>query len=235
MIAEVVDYNPAMPIHWGMNQKGMQANQQLDPDDIADCKGLWTAVRDDAIYKVKILTSTYRLHKQVANRLLEPWTHMTTLVSATDWENFFALRVHPDAQPEFQALAVSHLEAMIASTPKEVNQGDWHLPFADKYLKDNCQDEEELRKACIGRCARVSYKNQNGEYSLQADLELFERIAKHEPLHATPMEHVAQARKTSSRSGNFRGWTQFRKQQANECVKVLDFKEHLAWYRKQLS
>ena len=57
------------------------------------------------------------LHKQIANRPLEPWFHITVLVTATEWDNFYGLRAHKDAQPEFQVLAYRALDTMLRSTP----------------------------------------------------------------------------------------------------------------------
>jgi thymidylate synthase ThyX len=248
MIQSVID-DPAMPIHWGKNQKGMQAGEELSESYKARAAEHWLECRNNAVFKVNTLTKEYGLHKQVANRLLEPWSHMTTLISGTEWANFFALRVHKDAQPEFQELAYQMVKAYVAGQPDYIQEGQWHLPFNDKYLQEQVFPvKDDLIKACIGRCARVSYKNQDGNYSVQDDLALYERIANHRPLHATPMEHVAVARSDKSfadvkamnkeRRGfigrsNFRGWTQYRKTLPEENVGFLDFASHLKAYERE--
>jgi hypothetical protein len=128
------------------------------------------------------------IHKQIANRLLEPFAHMTTIVSATDWENFFALRAHPDAQPEFQALADLMLEVYVGSEPKGLRAGEWHLPFADKYVEDGLS-QEQLVKITTARCARVSYLNFEGDISYEKDYKLHDDLLASG--HMSPFEHAA--------------------------------------------
>lgn len=248
MIQAVMD-EPAMPIHWGKNQKGMQADEYLTGDAYFNVRHEWDLARFKSVEFVKSI-SEQGLHKQVANRLLEPWTHMTTLMSATEWANFFALRVHKDAQPEFQELAYQMLKTYVNHKPELLYEGQWHLPFRDKYLDqitdgmDHDLMVETTIKACIGRCARVSYKTQDGNYSLEDDLKLYDRLANHRPLHATPMEHVAFARDDKSfgrwhsdtetyTGSNFRGWTQYRKTIQDENVAMMDFAKHLEQYERE--
>lgn len=200
MVAQV-RANPAKPIHWGMNKPGMQAAEEVPT---ASAEHLWhkaaNLAADVAEQMVKL-----NLHKQVANRILEPFQWMNTIVTATEWDNFYTLRAHPDAQPEFQKLAVMTLEAQEASTPGLLLPGQWHLP----YVKEE-DSPYDLRKISAARCARVSYLTHDGaEPSAQADLALFERLAGGVPLHASPLEH--QATPGTTDTGNLTGWTQFRK------------------------
>lgn len=200
MIAQVRD-NPAKPVHWGMNKSGMQATEEVPT---ASAEHLWHKAAELAAGVAEQMVEL-GLHKQVANRILEPFQWMNTIVTATDWDNFYALRAHPDAQPEFQKLAVMMLEAQEASTPGLLLPGQWHLP----YVKEE-DSPYDLRKISAARCARVSYLTHDGaEPSAQADLALFERLAGGVPLHASPLEH--QATPGTTDTGNLTGWTQFRK------------------------
>lgn len=210
---EQVRSNPAMPIHWGLNQKGMQAGAEL-----ADSTGAVTAWKiaaqraaDDA-EGLQVLG----LHKQVVNRILEPFQWMRTIVTATEWTNFFDLRCHPDAQPEFQALANAIQESMVGSTPVTRRTGfstsheSWHLPYVSDFERENLQFKV-LPKISAARCARVSYlTHDNQRPTLDADLALFDRLVGSVPLHASPIEHQALAGLTDTVSRNFRGWTQYR-------------------------
>lgn len=208
---EQVRNNPAMPIHWGLNQPGMQAEKQL-----ADATGAQTAWRiaaqraaDDAEGLAAL-----GLHKQVVNRLLEPFQWMRTIVTATDWNNFFELRLHPDAQPEFQALARAMCDAMVEAqyTYRRPNEGEssWHLPFVTDSERD-LYTEKLLPKLSAARCARVSYLNHdNTEPSIEKDIALFDRLVGSTPLHASPIEHQAVPSGGYGRSRNFTGWIQFR-------------------------
>lgn len=229
--AKMLDWvrnDPAMPLTYPKNQAGMQAAVDLSPGKADACRTEIFDLRDLAVRSVDRLTE-YGLHKQNANRYLEPWLHMTTLISGTDWNNLFALRVHKDAQPEFQRLAYLMLRDYIASEPEELKEGEWHLPFREQVPPG--LDDETLIKVCMGRCARVSYKNQDGVYSTADDIKLHDRLVAQHPGHWTPAEHIAQARNDRAYSNsNFRGWTQYRKMFPNENIRDLDLVAHLRAY-----
>lgn len=216
---EQVRTNPAMPVYWGANQAGMQAAAELD--NIARLQAIQTW--KDAACSAAHMAEKFAmigLHKQVANRVLEPFQWMRTIVTATEWTNFFELRAHPDAQPEFQALAVAMQEATAKSQPVKRPLPDhwnrdsevcWHLPYVT--------DEERrlvsvdlLPKISAARCARVSYLTHDGENpDIVKDLQLFERLVGSKPLHASPIEHQATPLESPfGTSRNFTGWRQFR-------------------------
>ena len=184
--------DPAMPVFWGTNKPGMQAGAEVD--DIESCKKIWLAARDQAIVVVESLIEGFQLHKQIANRVLEPWFCINTLVTATEWDNFYELRVHPDAQPEMRELAQAMLVAQSASTPKELVPGEWHLPYADNDEDIDRYDGrvDTLRRISVARCARVSYLTHDGKPpNPEDDLALYERLVGSRPIHASPAEHQA--------------------------------------------
>lgn len=220
---EQVRNAPAMPLHWGLNQPGMGARSELGPVEMEQAKALWLSAAENAARTAEAMNQI-NLAKQVANRVLEPFQWMRTVVTATEWDNFFELRCHPDAQPEFQALALEVRNAMGESKPvprayQAANAG-WHLPYVTEEERVNTQsvmgsDELEaswlLAKVSSARCARVSYnRHDNTAPSLDDDMALFERLAGSRPLHASPLEHSALAASPQTRSGNLRGWDQFR-------------------------
>lgn len=208
MLKRVME-TPAMPVHWGQNQRGMQAELELPPAKAAEAQSLWLKLRDEAVAVVERM-SALGVHKQVANRLLEPWLHIQTLISATEWENFFKLRDHDAAQPEIQELAREIRRAIEESEPLPLREGQWHLP----YIRPQDRQEyalETLVKISAARCARVSYYLHNGSLSdCDSDLMLFNRLAGAEPKHLSPLEHVCCALKTAEPCKNFRGWQQLR-------------------------
>ncbi len=208
--------SPALPVHWGTTQPGMQAGAELTGVDLACAQDTWLKARDSAIaHHARMME--LKVAKQICNRILEPWFNITVLVSGTEWENFFALRCHKDAQPEIQAVADAALYQYAHSKPKCVELGGWHIPFADQ-LMDPAWDEETKLKVGAARCARVSYENFEGEVNLAKDLALFDSLC--QSGHMSPFEHVAQAMPRGYRSGNFTGWRQLRKGFVNECRKV---------------
>ncbi len=208
LIQRVID-NPVIPIHWGAAQKGMQADSEIPLDKQADAQEIWLKARDQMIDAARALLNL-GLHKQIANRLLEPWMHITIIHSATSWDNFFKLRCHPAAEPHMQALAYEMRDAyqgcldreIQASTPQE---REWHCPLTG-FPGDEDLSDQELRLVSVARCARVSHLTHDGTRDVKADLGLAERLRTNG--HYSPWEHVAHAE--AGRWGNFEGWKQLR-------------------------
>jgi thymidylate synthase ThyX len=216
MIRRIVD-EPAMPVYWGKNQKGMQADIELSVGEIEKAIDIWKRSSFSQIDYAREL-SELGVHKQIANRLLEPFAHMQTLVTATEYGNFFNLRAHKDAQPEFQELAFQMLELYVNNRPKYKKPGEWHLPFADKFLDEDLS-VSHLLKICTARAARTSYMNFKGDYSHEEDYLLHDRLSKSG--HWSPFEHPACSMsriaiiidnlRGKRKQGNFSGWMPYRK------------------------
>lgn len=205
---EQVRNNPVFPSHWGKNQKGMQAHEELSEDQIMDAKFIWdNAAASAAAYADQLRRG--QVHKQIVNRILEPFTHIRVVVTSTSWINFYGLRDHKDAQPEIRILAQGMKKAHEESKPTRLNIGDWHLPYitADdhsnaynhcKHLRvtrdepSNSEVTGLLLKVSAARCARASYNNFEGRPStIQEDLDLFGKLVEDQPIHASPTEHQA--------------------------------------------
>lgn len=223
MMLQVLD-TPATPISWGKNKPGMQADITLDEWGKSTCKNIWLNASRDAIKSAKYLAEQ-GLHKQVANRLLEPFQWIKVIVTATEWDNFFKLRLHPDAQPEIQELAKCMKQAIDESTPVELKPGEWHTPYGMG------ETVEERRFTSVAGCARVSYDNHDG-----SNRTVIKDIKLHNDLflagHMSPFEHQATPMSLHQEywgadlgfdhgtthkdingflwSGNFRGWIQYR-------------------------
>lgn len=215
---EQVEQNPALPVWWGKNQSGMQAREELNDAEKMAARYVWLAARNEAVLKAREL-QRIGAHKQIVNRLIEPWMWITVLVTSTEWENFFALRTHEDAQPEIREIARMIEASLISTEPRQLQQEEWHLPLTDdiELLKQQFSDED-IRMISAGRCARVSYLTHAGVRDPKADLTLATRLQ--ESGHMSPFEHVAQAIVGEDQRfhGNFRGWLQFRKTLHNEDV-----------------
>jgi thymidylate synthase ThyX len=173
----------------------------------------------DVIQKIRPLS--LGIHKQHANRVLEPYAWHTVIVTGTFWRNFYALRASKMAQPEIQALAIAMLQAHNASTPRELEHGEWHLPFIfPEDIKEVGDDEMKLARISSARCARVSYLTHDGKRSLDADLSMADGLQKNG--HTSPFEHPAMTHDTTGAYfGNFNGnfddrWIQYRKTLENE-------------------
>lgn len=214
MIREIED-DPVWPVWWGKNQSGMQAAEELDPKAQAEALDWWLNARDNAVADAASLMHL-GLHKQIANRLLEPWMWITVIVSATEWENFFHLRCHPDAQPEVRKIAEMMRDLYRANTPRSVTPDDaipWHLPLISQedleYWATGELQTGDLVKIAVGRAARVSYLTREGKRDPGADIALHDRLL--ESGHWSPFEHVACPMRTAEPSGNYIGWKQYRK------------------------
>lgn len=200
---------PAMPVHWGKNQAGMQAREELSGWRRSFAKATWK-LSGKVMCGVVWTLSKVGLHKQVANRLLEPWQHIHVVCTSTEWENFFALRCHPDAQPEIQELAMAMRSAMEWSTPRLLRYGEWHLPYVNCLERKDLTKEEAI-KVSTARCCRVSYLNHGGVTStLNEDISLYDRLVKADPPHRSPTEHPGMAVPGDRPFANFRGWKSHR-------------------------
>lgn len=211
-----IEQNPFIPIYWGKNQKGMVAELELDELTIQEAKKEWIAARDSALNHTRKLMEL-GVHKQIANRLLEPFMWQTVICTATEWENFYALRNHADAQPEIREAARMMKLAQDESVPRKLNFGEWHLPLlTEEEVIEYTNRNLDVRKISSGRCARISYLTHDGKRDPLADIELADRLQASG--HMSPFEHVATPFIISSDGfeGNFRGWKQFRKTIPNE-------------------
>lgn len=136
-------------------------------------------------------------HKQVANRLVEPFMWMDLLVTATHWANFLHLRDHPDAEPHIRDLAVLVGKALEAAKLRDLDVGEWHLPYIKKADRKEAQTRFKLKenrtgflkKISAARCARISYKPFDGDSSYERELERFEMLVGNDAVHASPLEH----------------------------------------------
>jgi thymidylate synthase ThyX len=216
-----------IPTYWGKNQKGMQAEEQLDHGLRVEATRIWVAQAESAIKAAEDLASL-GVHKQIANRVLEPFTTITVLVTGTKdaYSNFFALRNHKDAQPEIKGLAEAMLKSYTESHPHVLMVGDWHLPYVTVMDRECFQDLdyghmlEMLLKLSAARCARVSYLTHNkSNPDIMQDLDLYAKLVGSSPGHFSPLEHQAEAMASAEyRSANFKGWKQYRQTMPTQYI-----------------
>jgi thymidylate synthase ThyX len=212
------------PLRWGLNQPGMQASEQnLEGEKLARAQAIWRNMAEVCAAGA-IELSELGLHKQWANRPTEWFGHISLVVTATEWANFFELRDHPDAQPEIEQLAKQIRVAMDHSEPTlrildRTDAMNWHLPYVameERYF--HREQPELLAKASGARCARTSYLTHDGANPvIEKDLGLYERLVGSRPLHASPTEHQGYPmRLATAQSKNFRGWRQWRERVEHE-------------------
>lgn len=199
---EQVRNNPATPIHWGANQQGMQAENEctalvkIDEQSSNTAKVAWmVSAHKAADMAERFADAGY--HKQIVNRLLEPFQMMKTVLTATEFDNFFWLRCHKDAQPEIKELADCMYRAMQESEPVLLSANEWHAPYYESgywkeksgYLDDVGNTFEVALKVSASCCAQVSYRVLDD--SLDKALDIYNKLVESKPVHASPFEHQA--------------------------------------------
>jgi thymidylate synthase ThyX len=234
--------NPACPVHWGKNQSGMQAKEELTGFKLSLTKFLWK-LSGKVCCMFAYLLNEVGCHKQIVNRIIEPWSYIKVVASATEWDNFFYLRNHPDAQPEIHELARVMLVEYNKSIPNILKEGEWHLPYVgkeynivdnvemwtakyDRTFRDYLSKDgttlislQDAIKLSASLCAQVSYRK--ADESIEKAIKIYDRLITSKPCHASPFEHQATPAKSNIViSGNFRGWKQHRQDIAgNVCKK----------------
>jgi thymidylate synthase ThyX len=213
-LLEKVRTDPTMPLYYAYNQSGMQAAGLMTATDALACEQVILDLRDRVLQSVQTLTNL-NLHKQWANRYLEPFMEHTVIVTSTEWDNFFVQRISTLAQPEIDDLAAKMYNAMLGSDPMLVNYGEWHLPYIQEDERETLP-LDDLVKISAARCARVSYLTQEGVRDHSKDLEMYDKLVSAKPPHWSPLEHVAtpwRPRKLkfwTKPLGNFEDWSQLR-------------------------
>lgn len=202
-VIEHMYYDSAEPIHWGRNQAGMQAKEELEQPHKIRVQQLWAESKFNAI-DVASNMAIEGAHKQIVNRILEPFQMIRVVCTATEYDNFFYLRYHADAQPEIAELARVMWEAREQSIPEELQPGEWHVPFVStsrdaagkRYYWNFISDTEKVEisledalKVSASCCAQVSYRKL--DTSLEKALDIYNKLVTMKPVHASPTEHQA--------------------------------------------
>ena len=222
MLKEIIE-NPFVPRHWGANQKGMQAGEEcnnlvglrFEGSDFIQYRReqAWIEASKQAVQMARAFSEA-GYHKQIANRLLEPFMYIDTLITATEWDNFFELRDHPAAEPHLRDLAQEMKEAIRDSEPRVLGPGQWHSPYFDwspgsedwtsvlNWASDHMSGDDLPRvspafpidlalRLSVARCARISYKPFDGNADVGAELKRYNDLVVARPMHASPAEHQA--------------------------------------------
>ena len=237
MVNEILN-DTVIPSYWGSKTKSMQAGEECDNhltiphetittnenkkvigkefvgawEEDVDRETAWLMARNSAI-RFALAFDRAGYHQEIVNRLLIPFIHITTIVTATEWDNFFNLRIDSDAQHEIQTLALAIKEAKDNAEVKNLEWGEWHLPFANEVeivtpVNQHLPSLLAISTACG---ARVSFNNLDGtKRTLEKDRGLHDRLleTRHEKFHASPFEHPCKASK--GKFANFNGFQSYR-------------------------
>lgn len=186
-----VEEDPFLPVYWGKNERGMSASEEFTGEATKELEDLWTTCAKTSMWTAKELMLK-GVHKQITNRLLEPWLWHTIIITASELTNFFNLRRDKNAQPEIRKGADLLWAAFDSSVPDDVGYGQWHLPLVRgvdlPQLLDEGYTAVEIAQISCGRCARVSYLTHDGKRDPKADIAMSkERLVPSG--HMSPLEH----------------------------------------------
>ena len=196
-------YNSAEPVHWGRNQSGMQAKEELEQPLKIRVQQTWAEAKFNAIDASNKMHNE-GAHKQIVNRILEPFQMIRVVCTATEYDNFFYLRYHADAQPEISQLAECMWLAREHSVPEVLQPEEWHVPFVNtsrdaagkRYYWNFISETEKVEisledalKVSASCCAQVSYRKL--DTSLEKALDIYNKLVTMKPVHASPFEHCA--------------------------------------------
>jgi thymidylate synthase ThyX len=206
---EQVQANPFIPLRWQNAQAGMQGGEDLNESRSHNATQEWLCAARDAVEHAKAFLDSHRIHKTMANRLLEPFAWHTAIISGTDWHGFWRQRCSPLAEIHMEATATAMAAAYDESEPQPLSYGDWHLPYVDP--GEDFLPLDVRLKLSAARCARVSYLTHDGQRDQDADVALYEKLVTAEPAHWSPLEHQATpAPGGMIPRGNFTGFEQHR-------------------------
>lgn len=185
---ERVQESPFTPV-FAKNKRGMQPGEELGETEQALARAIWQEFCEAAC---KAATGLDKLGaaKQWANRPLEPVSYHTRVLAGTEWDNHQGLRLHPDAQQEYQDLAGCIQEVLDKSRPMRLHPGEWHLPFVTREAPPGWVDPgvdprfdimaegarlpiDQLVQVSTARCARLSYLGQDKDRPISEDLRLY--------------------------------------------------------------
>ena len=213
MLDHILEQN-LKPIYFGSKKSGMQAGNELTGEGLDFVKCVWGSSLESAVEYAEMLDKA-GVAKEVTNRITEPYQLIKAVWSATDWENWFNLRLEKDADPNICMLAYKMYEAMSKSLPVLLKKGEYHLPYCS-HRNIVCKDSgevvdiehgylevppnvrglvfkpmtlEQAIKYSVASCAQVSYRSEG--MTLDKAEKIWNMLVKSEVVHASPLTHVA--------------------------------------------
>jgi hypothetical protein len=236
-VIEKIEQDPFIPEVFESRVVGMGQGDAIYDQERALLR--WMDHVDNSLRTARSLMEL-DLAKAQVNFVLQDLTWIKGIITATEWDNFWALRLainpetdKPFARPEVYKIARLMKDAYDLSTPSPLESYEWHLPYIDvndykahysgtddEFFFDDPQvglriDWEPLVKISVGRCARISYLTHDGKRDWEKDIALHDSLRSNG--HMSPFEHQAQPMHPATimpeitYSGNLRGWNQYRK------------------------
>ena len=221
----MIEQHPFVPLKFIKTHPGMQGYEYFEGGEEEKVKRIWLESAKSAINYSKELLEL-KVSKQIINRILEPYSYITVILTATEFDNWFKLRLDKNAEIHIQHLARLMLELYNANPPKLLDMYEWHIPMANvfnsnqlvtlpdlefiKYLPPNMTNETLIKLfVSTARCARTSYLNFLGKDDYESDINLF--MSLYNDCHMSPFEHCALNVESDKFFNNFKGYYQLRR------------------------
>lgn len=184
--------DPFIPT-FNQNKKGMVSGEELAEEKQIKAIEIW---KKSAEFNAKCMQELSDLgaSKETVNRLAAPFIYVHTIVTSTEWDNFFALRLSPDAQPEMRELAECMYEEYL--NYNYINETNCHHPlvtteeiaevnvedlsnkfyYLDQLIKSDVKQftkKLDVLKLLVSanRCKRVSHYNIDKKLSIEEEID----------------------------------------------------------------
>lgn len=196
--------DPYIPVFLGKNKRGMQSVEEICLKRAG--KAIFLGARYPIVFAHWLLEKL-GAHKEWTNRLLNPWQWVRETITATEFENLYALRLHPAAQRDIQQVVECIKDAIelsrLCNNVVELQPGEWHTPYLQQYRDlsgvlyyyDNDGKSlsiQQALEASTARCARSSYDKHDGTTTTwEYDTDLYCSLIADDPKHMSPAEHQA--------------------------------------------
>lgn len=213
-VIEQIRTNPVTPVHWGKNQAGMVAEEEIAAPVFMDLSNYdWSYRQCNVDRDIAWKNTSFQIaqlmerwdnagyHKQIVNRIGEAFTFVRGVITATEIDNFFHLRYHKDADPFMQELTKCMWEAYEQAEAEVLYEGEWHTPYVEHFRASDGDafleyhhgnlgiSAEQALKISAAACGQVSYRK------LDTSEETVERVWNNlmggDTIHASVTGHQA--------------------------------------------
>lgn len=185
------------PIYWGLDQRGMSASNEHEDPSL--CVEAWDRGRERALKTFNELKDL-GLHKQIVNRPLDPYQRIKVVLTTTELNNFFWLRLGDDVEPNMQSLASMMKDCVDNSPVEELHDDEWHTPYVQHerdfegnlvYLVEGLPvTTKEALAISSSCCAQVSFRTIDNSYNKATSVYKKLGVGS-DKMHASPFEHQA--------------------------------------------
>jgi len=220
-MVEWIKEDPALPLHLGRNQSGMQSGAEVDKPD--EFRRMLVELFADTVEICNYYVDEFDPHKEIINRYLEPWAWITGIMTMgrDQLMNFFTLRCSRYAHPNIQRLAVTMARLYFASTPQRLDVGDWHVPFIDDHIPHG--KTGAIKTELIWSVARAAWCSYN---SPTKDATFSRAKIRHDDCvankHMTPLGHQLMVRSEGDGHGVVPGYDSYRSMIPGEMSRDFD-------------